>query len=202
MNTFIIRKIHALFMATLILNDTDAIKLKYMLEIIINDLLKLTMMFFMFNLFGKAVSFMYCLITVSLIRTFTGGLHFKTFFGCLIFSSCFFSICICFINNVTITLPLLISLYFFIFVTIIFLAPITPSQRPRFSAQKKFQFKLVGVIIVVFHFLLYLTINKNSYFVHSTWVLLFQSIQLLIAYGGIKYEHIKTKINNTTKNAM
>lgn len=197
MNNLLINKIHLLFTETISLNETDSIKLRYMLELIINDALKLLIMLVFFSFTGRLTTFLYSLIAILLIRSFTGGLHFKSFWGCLTFSGVFFTTSIYFTEHVALTLSLSVSLYVFILLTTLFLAPITPSQRPNYSAQKRFQFKLVGIVVVILNFSLLLATDKNPYCIAATWVLFFQSIQLIIA-GGVKYAFIKKTEYTTT----
>jgi accessory gene regulator B len=193
--------VYGIFDKTLDLGEVDGIKLKYMLELIINDMLKIIIMFIGFSLLGEGLAFIYCLVSLMLIRCFSGGLHLKTFSGCLIFTTCFLSICIFLHHHIFITLPLLIGLFFFNMFIMVLLTPITPKQRPKYSEKKMLQFKFISIMVVVVNFTFYYVTGNSTYFAYAVWVITLQSIQLLIALGGITYEH-KTKIKNATSNDL
>ncbi|PKM52331.1 MAG: hypothetical protein CVV02_02900 [Firmicutes bacterium HGW-Firmicutes-7] len=190
MNTYIINKVYGIFQKTQDLSEVDGIKLKYVLEMIINDVLKTLIMFVGFSLIGEGLAFLYCCLSLMLIRNFSGGLHLKTFFGCLLFTSSFFGLSVFFNNYITLTLPIFVILFFFNMFIMVLLSPITSRQRPEYSEKKKFHFKSMSIMIVIVHFTFYF-VSKHPYFTIAIWVYTLQSIQLLITLGGITYEHKK-----------
>ena len=97
------------------------------------------------------------------------------------FSNIFFGICIFFANSVIITIQLLKILFLFNLLIMVYIAPITSKQRPNYSKQKRIKFKLLGIMTVIIHFLLYFITDINLYSTNAIWVLTFQSIQLLFA---------------------
>lgn len=198
MNTFIINKVYNIFVQSLELSEVDAIKLRYMLEVIINEILKMMIIFIPFYVLGEGWSYVYCLITLMIIRPMTGGFHIKTFLGCLIFTSCFLGTSMFLIKTVPLEQPLLSFVCFFDLVILVCFAPIVPKQRPRYSEHKMFQSKLISIMIVATTFGLYV-ISNHPYFTYAVWVITLQCMQLLIAEGGIQYER---KIKNTIKSNL
>lgn len=85
-----IDKLHKYFEKEFNLSELAGIKLKYSLEIIFSELSKLFILFTLFSILRKKTDFFYSFLALFLIRTFTGGLHFKTYGKCLIFSGLFF----------------------------------------------------------------------------------------------------------------
>lgn len=195
MNTFIINKVYNIFIHSLELSEVEAIKLRYMLEVIINELLKIIILFIPFYLFGEVWSYIYCLIAIVIIRPMTGGFHTKTFLGCLAFSTCFFGISMLLIKTIPLHQPLLAIICIFDLLILMWFAPIVPKQRPKYSEQKMFHSKLLSIVVVVIHFGFYV-LSNSPYFLCAVWVITLQCVQLLIASGGIKYER---KIKNTIK---
>lgn len=198
MNTFIVNKVYNIFIHSLELSEVDAIKLRYMLEVIIGEVLKMIIIFVPFFLLDEVWSYVYCLTALFIIRPQTGGFHIKSFWGCLVFSSCFLTLSMLFIKTIPLQQPLLSIICFFDLVILGCFAPIVPKQRPRYSEHKMFQSKLLSIMIVVIHFGLYVLIN-HPYFTYAVWIITLQCLQLLIAKGGIEYER---KIKSTIKSDL
>ncbi|WP_420862987.1 accessory gene regulator ArgB-like protein [Tissierella carlieri] len=184
----LVERLHRYFKKEFNLCELDSIKLKYSLELIIGEVSKLTILFFLFWTLGKTADFIYCSSVLLIIRLFTGGLHFKTYGECLIFSGAFFYITIFLKSNIRIDFRIVLILFMFSLITTIIFAPICSKSRPDFSYKRRWQFKLIGTISILIHFGMYFFTHKNPYFINSVWVITLQSIQLLIAKGVMLYE--------------
>lgn len=198
MNTFIVNKVYNVFIHSLELSEIEKIKLRYMLEVIIGEVLKMIIIFIPFFLLNEVWSYVYCLIAIIIIRPMTGGFHVKTFLGCLTFTGCFLTLSMFFIKTIPLQQPLLSIICFFDLVVLGCFAPIVPKQRPRYSEYKMFQSKLLSIMVVVIHFGLYV-LSNHPYFTYAVWVITLQCLQLLFAEGGIIYER---KIKNTIKSSL
>lgn len=181
---FIVDKLHNYFKSQVSLSEFDCIKLKYILEVILNDLSKIALLFLIFSFLNKQINFIYCLISLIPIRAYTGGIHYKTYTGCLIFSGIFFYISIFLSNHFSTSYFIVMIQIIFSLLIIILLAPITSKNRPSYSKKKILQFKIFSILIVLFHFVMYFSTKNNPYFTNSIWVITIQCIQLLIAKGG------------------
>ncbi len=192
----LIKKLHKYFKNKFNLSEPDSIKVKYSLEIIIGDLSKFIILFILFLMLGKINDFIYSTLTLLTIRLFTGGLHFSTYKGCIIFSSIFFYTSIFLKNYVVLNKFILITLFAFSILTVITLAPICGNSRPDYSYKKIRQFKLISVITICIHFLIYVFTHKNPYIINSIWVITLQSLQMLVGKGvqvyAKKVNHKKT----------
>ncbi|NLL82165.1 MAG: accessory gene regulator B family protein [Tissierellia bacterium] len=176
------------------LSEIEKSKLKYSLDVIITDTSKLLILLIIFSIFGKLREFVFSTLTLLSIRPFTGGLHFDNYLSCLIFTSIFFSFVILLHNF----LPLgsfSILIFVLSFIIILTTAPIIHKNRPSYSKSKRTSFKVMGLVVVTLHFLLYLLAPKNPYLNISIWVFGLQSIQLLIKKGVDTFE--KKNIKNT-----
>lgn len=173
------------------LSKIEKIKLKYSLEVLCNDISKILILLFMFSILGKAKEFIYSTIALLAIRPFTGGLHFKSYMGCLLFTGVFF---ITSINlNIYFHMDFLMPILFiFSCIIILTIAPIKSKNRPRYSYKKQLYFKFLGLSIVVIHFIAYTITNENPYLRNSIWIFALQSIQLFIKKGVDIYEEKKS----------
>ncbi|WP_042678602.1 accessory gene regulator ArgB-like protein [Anaerosalibacter massiliensis] len=194
---FLIDKLHRYFEKEFNLSELDSIKLKYSLEIIFSELSKLFILFALFSILRKRTDFIYSFLALFLIRTFTGGLHFKTYGKCLIFSGLFFYISIFLKDFISLNFTIISILFIFSLFTIIIFDPITHESRPSYSYKKKKQFKIISIILLSSHFLICFFADKSPYFINSIWVITLQSIQLLIAKEVNIYEKKKIHFQKT-----
>lgn len=170
------------------IDEVSRIKLKYTIEVVISDFSKLFIMFIIFASLGKENEFIYASLSLFVLRTFTGGLHFKTYWGCLVFSILFFSASIYsaasfYLNSFTI-----ITSYSLLMLAIGLFAPVVHRSRPEPSKSKKIRFKIISIAYLMVHLLMCLITNKNPYIEIATWVFIYQGVQLLIGKGVSKYE--------------
>jgi len=106
----------------------------------------------------------------------------------LLFSIFFFFTTILLSANITLNNTIAFIFFAFILIIVALFSPITSKNRPIYSKDKLLKFKRIALFIITIHFIMYFMINKNPYLMNSIWVLLLQSIQLLIAKGGLIYE--------------
>lgn len=195
---YIVDKLHKYFESKYNLSHLDSLKLKYSMEIIFNDLSKLAILFILFSIAGYALDFVYSVISLLMIRPFTGGLHFKSYTQCILFTGIFFTLSILLKNHVIITQYIYFLVFTFSVLIIMMFAPIIGDNRPTYSKKKLYQFKLTGLIILILHLIVYLHNKNHPYIINSIWVIVLQSIQILIARGIKRYENEQTYQKETT----
>lgn len=173
------------------LSKIEQIKLKYSIEILFNDISKILILLILFSILDKTKEFICCIIALLTIRPFTGGLHFKSYMVCLLFTGGFFLTSINF--HINFFIPIL---FVFSSITILIVAPIKSKNRPNHSFKKQLYFKFIGLAIIMIHFAAYLILNENPYLRNSIWIFTLQSIQLLIKIGVDIYEERKSHYQN------
>jgi accessory gene regulator B len=194
----LIDNLHKYFTNEFDLSELDSIKLRYSLELIISDLSKCIILLVLFSILGKTPDYVYSLLALLMIRSFTGGLHFKKYIGCMIFTGLFFCISILLKTHISLNFTVLSTLFIFSSFTIIYFAPLCHKSRPNYSNQKRNKFKLISIILLSFHFISCFFASKNPYLINSVWVMSLQSFQILIAKGVNIYEKRKLNLKKTT----
>lgn len=187
----LIDNIHKYFKNEFNLSELDSIKLRYSLELVIGDLSKYLILLCFFAILGRTTDYLYSSLALLMIRSFTGGLHFKTYMKCMIFTGFFFCISILLKTHISLNFTILSTLFIFSSFTIILFAPLCHKSRPDYPNQKRNQFKLLSIILLSFHFISYFFASKNPYLINSVWVMSLQSFQILIAKGVNIYEKRK-----------
>lgn len=156
--------------------------IKYALNAIINELLKFIFLLCIFLITHRINFFLFSLIILTTIRTFSGGLHFETFIGCLIFTTIFF-ILTCLVFTVIPRLPNL-TYYFvsiFSFFVICVKSPCPSVKRPIMNTKKRQKLKLLSSFFtIIWLYVLSCCIKDVSLFNCGISTILFQAIQLIL----------------------
>lgn len=179
----LVERLHNYFEREFELSDLDSKKLKYSLQFLYNDLSKTILLLAFFTALGYPLDFIFAGIILFALRIFTGGLHFKTYIGCFLFSLVFFIVAIYLKNSFTLTRNIIVLIYIFSCLTIIGFAPISSKTRPKYSNAKRRKFKILGLVVLTFYLVLNLNLNIHPYLIYGIWVMALQSIQILIAKG-------------------
>ena len=172
------------------LTDIDKAKLKYSFDVLFTDISKFFILFLIFSFLGYFKEYAYSILVLLTIRPFTGGLHFKTYTACLVFTGFFLITSIILNHKISINF---LAPFFFVFslITMLCTAPIISKNRPSYSYVKRLQFKILGLVVISVHYLIYMTAEKNTYLTLSICIILLQSIQLLIKKGVDIFEKYK-----------
>ena len=146
---------------------------------------ELSKMLIMGLLFHKHF-FVYCfaLFIMIFLRTTTGGLHFYTYWGCLLMSVAYMGLSIVILPMISVPLPVKLCLLICAIIICHVVGPITSKYRPvNPPAQIQFLRKICIFTIFIFSIALYI-IPENAYMTAGFWVIILHSLQLIA--GKIK----------------
>lgn len=174
--------------AALALSINDEKKIGYALQTILGDASKLGILFILFSVLGFPIEFTFAAMSLAVLRPYTGGLHFETYRGCLLFSLGFFSITVPLARFVPLSLSSAQILCGLSLLIILIRAPITSPKRPRYNKEQRLKFKALGIGFVWLHMAAIGVFGMNGYLNAAVWVILAQSVQLLFAQGGESIE--------------
>lgn len=170
------------------LSQDDRDKLNYSLQVILGEISKLLILFALFLFTNAHAEFIMAFLALTFIRANTGGLHFKTYLGCLVISCAFFASAILLLRFTEFAYITMSAIGFTGLAIIALISPITSSQRPNYSNAQRMRFKIIGCIGACIHLIGFMATKNNPYFTISVWVIFLQAIQLLFAWGGLHYE--------------
>lgn len=176
-------------------NEVEGAKLRYSLEVILGELSKSLLLFLFFSLFKAQWDALFCMVTLSALRSYTGGLHFKTYSTCLLVTGFFIGVVIGFQHFIPISHNLFTISFIFTFLVISFFAPITSKNRPNYSKKKRMKFKITALLVLTSYFVLFVVTKESTIFSLAIWVAILQSIQLIITKGVQYYEKHLQKNN-------
>lgn len=165
-------------------------EIKYVFLSILSELEKLILLFMFFMFLKAEKSFVICCIVLISIRINSGGLHFKGFWTCFLFSLSFFFLSIIVLPLIQVSDFIFFAIIVFNIITCVVFAPLQSKNRPKITQKNRLKSKKKSVaLILITVFFLTLSHKKNS---PLLWAIFLQNIQLLT--GGL-YEK-KQKYNN------
>lgn len=173
------------------INEKNNTKIKYALVAVIGELLKIIILIIIFLVFNKIIYFLFSLTMLILIRTFSGGLHFKTFNKCMLFSITVFIIT----SLLAPLLPKFPDIYYYILgivsILLIFInAPCPSFKRPIKDKKRRYRFKLISSFLSIFCLIGLLVLKNDVSLLNCGFsTVLIQSLQLAFANSNILFKY-------------
>lgn len=151
----------------------------YMIRVIYYEVAKMLLLFLIFLLLREVRVFFVLLVSVVLLRSNVGGIHFSTQRACITASVCVFLAMLA-LGRYFICSPICAGVLIVISnVMILKFAPVPSKQRPIYSLRRKKIFKIRGMCVLN---LLFIFANLNrQYGNYVLWVLALQQLELIIA---------------------
>ena len=181
------------------------VKIRYALEIIRNEAVKLIILGVLFAVLGSGMEYIFSMVLLLPLRMFSGGMHMKTNIGCFIYSLVFCMLTIILLPMAPINQAVLFSLFAVSIAVMAMLSPVASYKRPiktearRFTLQKKAWICLSiesVVLIIIWH------LGLQEYFVIGVWVVTLQALQLFTTWIFRKLKGEKNVTKNEEMEAM
>lgn len=161
-------------------SDKDIQKVDYVLRVILSEVSKVLVLLSISIILNVIKPFLFSTMLLILIRPFSGGLHFKKYWKCLLFTMVYYCITIFVKVN---WLPVTSGGIFIMSIVVLYaFSPIASKSRPKLSTSKMKNNKCTSIILVlILACLYYLTKASVNFIIPMS--LLFQSVQIIIAKG-------------------
>lgn len=178
------------------LDKLQVIKMKYALEVLKNEGIKMILLFCFYSFLHLQYIFLFCLLLLLPVRSFSGGLHMKTNVTCFLFSFSFFLLPILILPKISIPIGVDYVLLVISIITIWICSPVATSRKPIVSREKYVRCKHMAVITsLVAGILLLLLKDHPVYQQCGIWIVFLQALQLAIAFvfkrkEGFNYEKL------------
>ena len=163
-------------------SDYDIKLFKYYIRCILYDLSKLIPLGILFFLFGYTIEYLFAATILFLVRTSTGGLHFKHYSSCLAFTTVFFVLGIIILPYITVNNSLMLILLLICIIITNYIGPIVSCYRETPSGLLIQKSKKNTSIIIFIYCILVFIIPNNHYITIGFWVIILQTLQLSFAY--------------------
>ena len=142
---------------------------------------KFILMLVFFTLFHMQKDFIVEVIILLSIRNFFGGLHFKKYCSCFLFTFIFIS------SGLLLSRFYIIGSSFQIFILVValltsyFIKPIVSSNRTALSQKQQQIYHTCGMAILLLYLLLFITLKTFPYSNICFWIIVLQTLQLIVA---------------------
>ncbi len=156
--------------------------MKFFLFGTLSEISKSIIFYILFYAFGLHREFIASLIFLMAFRIFSGGIHFRKYIHCLLFSFGVFAV------NIVLGKYIIIPKFLGVILSLICIAPIyglTPVQaktRPKATQKIITNAKRKELIVIMAFVIIYLANNTNVYMNIGLWMLIIHAIQLGVAY--------------------
>lgn len=125
--------------------------------------------------------YFFALFIMLILRTYTGGIHFYTYIGCLVTTTIFLVLGIIVLPNIVVPLNIKLFLLLLCIITCYHIGPIPSKYRPPYSEQFIRKCKLiVSSAICIYTFVLYI-VPDSKYMIVGFWIIILHTLQLIIA---------------------
>lgn len=171
--------------------------MRYTICALYSELTKIVILLLFFGIIGKLYEFLFAFFVLMLIRPYSGGIHFNSFMGCLLFTLIFFILITAilpsysYINNPSIYMALfpISSLIIYLY------SPMPSKHRPITNKKIKKKFKCLATLFSVAIYIILLLININPTFkAIGLWTIILQATQLLVKGCIVNIYSIKEKL--------
>jgi len=160
-------------------------KVVYAIENVIEEIKSYFVIFLLFGLIGKMLEVSVCIVTLTILRTWTGGTHMNTSLGCGIVTILFYGVSV-FAGFISIPCVLtLILLVIYMFICVLY-APLASVQRPKLGKERVKRIKVRAVCGVILVILMYVCMTRYRDYIGRVVLLQFMDVvvAILISRNG------------------
>ena len=140
-------------------------QIQYSLITILNEIFKIITLIILFKSIGKLNYLLFSMIILLSIRLFSGGIHAKTLFSCLMWTTLLFTLTSVIAPLIPELSPCIYYLLSLLNLTVIIIqAPYPNSKRPIKKKKRKLYLKILAVSFSIFWtYILLFYINNSTY---------------------------------------
>lgn len=156
-------------------------QIRYTLECISSETSKLLLMGIYFGMIHKLSIYAFAILVLILLRTCTGGLHFKHYTSCLMFTFAFLFLGINVLSAIPVSKLYMLVCLFICLIANYYFAPIVSSYRPTPNGIRVKKSKLQACTIITAYVVFLYVCPSNPYSTVGFWIIMLQSFQLVVA---------------------
>lgn len=163
------------------LSEKEKARLTYFFACIIYEGSKLILFFIYFGMTHNLKSFCYSLMILLPLRIISGGLHFKHYYACLLFSFGYFYFVNIILSEISLSLPIGILLLCICIVINSNTGPIVSDSRPALTPERIKKSRQRITIVTIYEAMLTIIFYDTPLATVGLWTIVLHSLQLMIA---------------------
>lgn len=164
------------------LNSKEQKFLIFRLKCILYDISKLILFTAFFAVMHKLSGFIFAFLIFYPIRQISGGLHFKHYFSCLVFSFVYMLLVVAVLSPLTLELAVVVPILAVCATVIYAIGPIRPPSRPALSKQEFAEHRKKAFSIVCYEAVLVVLFFDSELASVGYWTIILHTLQLVIAF--------------------
>lgn len=143
---------------------------------------KLILLFLFFVICKKSLEFIFVTLVLMSIRCRLGGLHLKTYQGCLFATFCIY-VCAIMLFPAVISLTPVMAVFLLTGSMVIFagIGPVINPTRPALTKQQIQKAKALSLAVTLVYMPFAYLFYDNRYIICGTWIITIQALQLVAA---------------------
>lgn len=161
------------------LSSYQVAQIFFLFKTIASELSKIVIMGILFH--KNLILYLFALLIMIFLRSSMGGLHFYTYVGCLTASIIFIWLSVYILPNIAITKYIQITALLLSLIICNYIGPILSKYRPDVCREHFPQCKKFVTIFIFFYTLILYIMPSNQYLYIGFWVIILNSLQLIIA---------------------
>lgn len=162
------------------LTDYQTRQLAFLLLTFSSELSKLLLLGVLFH--SDLKQYLFATAILLLLRTTSGGLHFKTYWGCFLTSACYYFLALKILPKISVSASVQMLLLLLCLCIICRIGAVTSSKRPVPSEQVLARSRRRSLLILFPYLLATYIIPENRYLYVGFWVIILHTLQLLCAH--------------------
>lgn len=163
------------------ISEIQADQIIFFLQVILADLSKILVLLIPFTIAGYFTEYLSILSLTFILRTQSGGFHFKSYLPCLFFTGLYF-VTIIILSKLSLSASILIVFGAINTIIIFLLSPMLSEQRKKLPSVHLKSLKIRSTAIAVLLLSFYL-IKINPFTLCAIWVVISQGLLLLVQKG-------------------
>lgn len=161
--------------------DYQIEQIRYTVVSLLSEISKLFIMGIFFVMTHHLPQYLTAILVLLILRTCTGGLHFKHYSSCLLVSFLIFYLGICQLPSLLLPKPAYFVLLLVCVMIHYLFAPVVSSYRPIPNGIQVKKSKRQAFAIITVYALIMFIVPFNQYTITGFWIILLQSLQLIAA---------------------
>ena len=165
------------------LPELDRKVLRFSGQLIFGELSKIIILFLFFTFFHMTKEFVFSTLALIPIRCKIGGLHCRTYLGCLSVTLMIYISAIMILPATIPLTPIVITVLLLCCASMyIYIGPIINPTRPKLSSCQIKQAKSIAAGFIIGYIMLSCALHFNHYVICGVWIIIIQTLQLIAAH--------------------
>lgn len=159
--------------------DYQIAQLNYLFKTVLSEVSKMLIMGFLF----RSQLDVYCIsvLALCLMRTSTGGLHFKTYLRCLLSTTAYMAVCLILLPPVAISVPVKAGFLLICAVTNYIIGPVTSDVHVPLTPELIRKSRIKSAVFILLFLIIMCIIPESSYIISVFWIMIVHTLQLIAA---------------------